>query len=173
MKILIAGVDGYLGWSLALALAHRGHAVAGIDNYSRRDWVVEMGSVSATPIRRATERLAAFYERFGAALDWRRGDLTDYNFVLNVFKSFRPDAIVHLGEMPSAPYSMIDVEHSIFTHRNNMFGTLNILHAMREFSPEAHLVKLGTMGEYGTPNIDIPEGFFEIDDRKKCSDFWG
>ncbi len=165
MKIFIAGVDGYLGWTLAQYLAKRGHEVAGADNYMRRDWVAEMGSQSATPIRRMTERIEAFRETFGRNLRFFRGDLTNAAFVDEVFRTFRPDAIVHLGENPSAPYSMIDVHHAIFVHRNNLFGTLNILFCMRDICPQAHLVKLGTMGEYGTPNVDIPEGFFTIEYR--------
>lgn len=165
MRVFIAGVDGYLGWSLAMFLARRGHEVAGCDMYLRRDWVAEMGSQSATPIRRMTERLEAFKDNFGRNLEFKKGDLCDYNFVLNSFKSFQPDAIVHLGEMPSAPYSMMDVEHCRFTMTNNLIGTLHILYAMKETCPAAHLVKLGTMGEYGTPNIDIPEGFFTIEYR--------
>lgn len=165
MRVFIAGVDGYLGWSLAMYLTARGHEVAGLDNYMRRDWVAEVGSQSATPIRRMTERLQAFRDRFGTNLDFRRGDIRDYNFVWNLFRTFRPEAIVHFAEMPSAPYSMMDVQHAVFTQTNNITGTLNILHAMRDVCPEAHLVKLGTMGEYGTPNVDIPEGFFTIEYR--------
>jgi len=165
MRVFIAGVDGYLGWSLAVFLASRGHEVAGIDGYFRRDWVAEIGSQSATPIRRMTERLQAFHDNFGQSLDFRRGDLRDYNLVLNLLRSFEPEAIVHLGEQPSAPYSMMDVEHAVSTQTNNIVSTLNILFAMREACPQAHLVKLGTMGEYGTPNVDIPEGFFEIEYR--------
>jgi UDP-sulfoquinovose synthase len=165
MRILIAGVDGYLGWPLALTLAAQGHEVGGIDAYYRRDWVAEMGSQSATPIRRMTERLQAFHDAFGESLDFRRGDLRDYNVVLNLVRAFEPEAIVHLGEQPSAPYSMVDVQHAVYTQTNNIVGTLNLLFAMREACPRAHLVKLGTMGEYGTPNIDIPEGFFTIEYR--------
>lgn len=165
MKVFIAGVDGYLGWSLSLYLAARGHEVSGCDLYMRRDWVAEMGSQSATPIRRMTERLEAFRDNFQTNLQFQKGDLRDYNFVLNCFRSFQPDAIVHLGEMPSAPYSMVDVNHAVFTQMNNLIGTLNTLYAMEEACPNAHLVKLGTMGEYGTPNIDIPEGFFTIEYR--------
>ncbi|MFH1809338.1 MAG: NAD-dependent epimerase/dehydratase family protein [Pseudomonadota bacterium] len=165
MRVFIAGVDGYLGWSLALHLTGRGHEVAGIDGYFRRDWVAEMGSQSATPILRMTDRLQAFREHFGKNLRFVRGDLTDYSLVWNQLRAFKPDAIVHLAEMPSAPYSMIDVQHAVYTHQNNLVGTLNVLHAMRDACPEAHLVKLGTMGEYGTPNLDIPEGFFEIEYR--------
>ena len=165
MRVFIAGVDGYLGWSLGLYLAARGHEIAGIDCYHRRDWVAEMGSQSATPIRRMTERLQAFRERFGTNLQFIRGDITDYNVVWNFLRAYKPEAIVHLAEMPSAPYSMIDVNHCTFTHTNNLIGTLNIIHVMRDVCPDSHLVKLGTMGEYGTPNIDIPEGFFEIEYR--------
>ncbi|HXG04374.1 MAG TPA: NAD-dependent epimerase/dehydratase family protein [Candidatus Binatia bacterium] len=165
MRVFIAGVDGYLGWSLALYLARRGHDVGGMDAYYRRDWVAEVGSQSATPIRRMTERLEAFHDHVGRSLDFRRGDLRDYHRVLDLLRAFEPDAIVHLGEQPSAPYSMIDVHHAVFTQTNNLVTTLNILFAMREACPGAHLVKLGTMGEYGTPNVDIPEGFFEIEYR--------
>ncbi len=165
MKVFIAGIDGYLGWSLAQHLALRGHEIAGCDRFYRRDWVAEMGSQSALPIRSIAERLSAFRDNFDREIHFREGDLCDYDFVESFFKDFRPDAIVHLGEMPSAPYSMIDVKHSVFTMTNNVVGTMHILHAMRDVVPSAHLVKLGTMGEYGTPNVDIPEGFFEIDFR--------
>lgn len=173
MRVFIAGVDGYLGWPLSMYLIRRGHEVAGADNYYRRDWVQEMGSQSATPIRKMTERLEAFRENFSKNLQFFKGDLTDYTFVENTIKHFKPEAIVHLGEMPSAPYSMIDVKHATRTQINNIVGTLNILHAMRDICPDSHLVKLGTMGEYGTPNIDIPEGFFEIEyrGRKDCLPF--
>ncbi len=165
MRVFIAGVDGYLGWTLSQYLAARGHEVSGCDIFMRRDWVAELGSQSATPIRRMTERLEAFRENFKTNLQFRRGDLRDYNFVLNCFRSFRPEAVVHFGEMPSAPYSMMDVQHAVFTQTNNLVGTLNIVYAMKECCPKAHLVKLGTMGEYGTPNVDIPEGFFTIEYR--------
>ena len=165
MRVFIAGVDGYTGWPLALYLAARGHEVSGCDLFLRRDWVAEMGSHSAIPIRRMTERLEAFRDHFGTNLQFRKGDLRDYNFVLNCFRAFEPEAVIHLGEMPSAPYSMMDVNHTVFTQMNNLIGTLHILYAMREICPDAHLVKLGTMGEYGTPNIDIPEGFFTIEYR--------
>ena len=111
------------------------------------------------------ERLDAFRSRFGRDLRFFEGDLCDYRFVRDALADVRPDAVVHLGEMPSAPYSMIDVDHCVFTHQNNVIGTLNVLYAMREACPNAHLLKLGTMGEYGTPNLDIPEGFFTVDYR--------
>lgn len=165
MRILITGVDGYLGWALAIHLARRGHEVAGIDNYLRRAWVGEMGSQSAIPIAGMADRLLAFRKNLGQNLRFYKGDLTDYDFVLNAYKSFRPETVVFLGEMPSAPYSMVDVHHAVFTQTNNVVGTLVTLYAVAEEVPDCHIVKLGTMGEYGTPNLDIPEGFFEIEYR--------
>lgn len=165
MRIFIAGVDGYLGWSLAKHLTARGHTVAGADNFFRRQWVEEMGSWSAIPICSMKERLQAFSERFGRPLLFREGDLREYGFVEQIFCEFQPDAIVHFGECPSAPYSMIDVHHAVFVQTNNITTTFNLLFALRDLRPDAHLVKLGTMGEYGTPNVEIPEGFFEIEYR--------
>ncbi len=165
MRVFIAGIDGYLGWALAQYLTARGHEVAGNDTYLRRQWVAEMESVSALPIFSMEERLEAFHERWNKALIFREGDLLDYEFTRGFLEEFQPDAVVHLAEMPSAPYSMMDQKHSVFTQHNNVIGSLNILWAMKEVCPNAHLVKLGTMGEYGTPNIDIPEGFFEIEYR--------
>jgi UDP-sulfoquinovose synthase len=165
MRVLITGVDGYLGWTLSLYLAARGHEVAGIDNYARRLWVGQMGSQSAIPIAPMADRLTAYRQHAGQNLRFYRGDLADYSFVLNAYRSFLPEAIVYLGEMPSAPYSMIDVHNAVYTQTNNIMGTLVTLYAIREVVPECHLVKLGTMGEYGTPNVDLPEGWFELDYR--------
>jgi len=165
MNVLIAGMDGYLGWTLAMYLTNRGHSVVGIDNFSRRKNVEEVGSWSATPIRTIDERLKAFKEVHGKDIKFHEGDLREYHFVKEIVKKYKPDTIVHLGEQPCAPYSMIDVDHCVFTMSNNIVGTLNILYAMHETSRKTHLLKLGTMGEYGTPNIDIPEGFFEIEYR--------
>ena len=165
MRVMIAGMDGYLGWSLAQYLVARGHEVAGADCFLRRKWVQEMGSQSAMPIVEMDARLVAFKETHRTGVLFEEGDFRDYAFVEGLFRAFQPEAVVHFGEMPAAPYSMIDVDHCVFTQTNNIVGTLNILHAMKNICPSAHLVKLGTMGEYGTPNIDIPEGFFTIEYR--------
>src|SRR5580692_716570 len=165
MRIFIAGVDGYLGWSLAQHLVKRGHVVGGADILFRRKWVDEMGSYSAIPICTMEDRLSAFRERYGTELQYWPGDLRDYRFVESIFREFRPEGIVHFGECPSAPYSMMDVDHSVFVQTNNITTTFNLLYAMRDLCPESHLVKLGTMGEYGTPEVDIPEGFFEVEFR--------
>lgn len=165
MRVLIAGVDGYLGWALAQFLTLRGHEVAGIDALLRRDWVAEVGSTSALPIASIDERLQAFHEIYGRPLTYFSGNLLDFDFVCRVYDAFQPQGVVHLAEVPSAPYSMIDPAHTVFTQQNNIVGTLNILWAMHQHAPDAHLIKLGTMGEYGTPNMDIPEGFFEVEYR--------
>lgn len=165
MRVLIAGIDGYLGWPLAQYLTMRSHTVGGLDMLLRRRWVEEVGGVSALPVFPVEERLDAFRAHFGVPLDFWRVDLVDYPHLKAVLAAFKPDAIVHLAEMPSAPYSMIDQAHAVFTQHNNVLGSLNLLWAMKEVCPEAALAKLGTMGEYGTPGIDIPEGFFEIEYR--------
>ncbi len=165
MRVFVAGVDGYLGWSLIQHLLTRGHEVAGADNFFRRQWVEEMGSWSAIPILPMRERLQTLTQRFGKDVRFWEADLREYGAVEGMLREFQPDAIVHLGENPSAPYSMIDVAHAVFVQTNNIVTTFNLLFAIRDFRPGAHLVKLGTMGEYGTPNMDIPEGFFEIEFR--------
>jgi UDP-sulfoquinovose synthase len=163
MKVLITGIDGYSGWPLALHLLQRGHDVAGLDNFVTRKRVKEVGSWSATPIGSFPKRQAAVREHLGKELRFYKGDLSNYAFVREVLEKERPEAVVHLAEQRSAPYSMIDVHHAVRTQVENLTGTLHLLYAIRDVCPAAHLVKMGTMGEYGTPNVDIPEGFFEIE----------
>jgi UDP-sulfoquinovose synthase len=165
MRMFIAGMDGYLGWSLAQHLVRRGHEIAGADALYRRSWVDEMGSVSAIPIAPIGQRLSALHECTGQKVRFWNGDLRDYSLVERIFREFAPEAVIHLGECPSAPYSMMDREHTTFVQTNNLTTTFNLLFAIRDLAPDAHLLKLGTMGEYGTPNIDIPEGFFEVEFR--------
>ena len=162
MNILVLGGDGYLGWPQAIYLSKQGHNVGIIDNLARRAWDVGCGTDSLTPIRPLRERVDRWKELTGRHIEIYIGDIQDSAFLGEVLPQFSPDAIVHFGEQRSAPYSMIDREHAVFTQTNNVVGTLNLLYAIKEFCPKAHLVKLGTMGEYGTPNIDIEEGFIEI-----------
>jgi UDP-sulfoquinovose synthase len=163
MRILILGGDGYLGWPTAMHFARRDHEVHTVDNYLRRRAHEEAGTDSLTPVDESLPaRARAFREMTGLEIGVTEGDLTDWAVVERVFREFEPEAVVHYGEMPSAPYSMIDRDHAVFTQTNNVMNTLNVLYAMAELAPDAHLVKLGTMGEYGTPNIDIEEGFIEI-----------
>ena len=163
MKILIVGIDGYLGWPLAQYLTERGHEVGGIDAYFRREQVKEIGSQSAIPIASPNERKQAYKEKYDKEIYWKDCDVTDWATLLNIFKEFQPESIVHLGENPSAPYSMASREKAVFTQHNNVIGNLNLLFAMRKHCPSSHLIKLGTLGEYGTPNIDIEEGWLEIE----------
>jgi UDP-sulfoquinovose synthase len=134
-----------------------------VDNYLRRRAHEEAGTDSLTPVGQSLPaRARDFGEITGLEIGVTEGDLTDWAVVERVFREFEPEVVVHYGEMPSAPYSMIDRDHAVFTQTNNVMNTLNVLYAMAELAPDAHLVKLGTMGEYGTPNIDIEEGFIEI-----------
>ena len=163
MKIAVLGGDGYCGWATALYLSRKGHSVAIIDNFMRRQWDHELGAQTLTPIRPLAERLSAWQQLTGNVIESYVGDAADYEFLSSVIGSFEPDAVVHFAEQRSAPYSMIDRKHAVFTQVNNVVGTLNLLYAIRELAPDCHLVKLGTMGEYGTPNIDIEEGYIEIE----------
>jgi UDP-sulfoquinovose synthase len=165
VKVFIAGIDGYLGWPLAQYLASRSHQIAGYDLFLRRKWVEEMQSHSAIPVYSMDDRLVGFRETHNQDVIFRKGDMLDYESLRKFLGDFQPDAVIHLAEMPSAAYSMIDQPHASFTQQNNVIGSLNLLWAIKEVCKDAHLIKLGTMGEYGTPDIDIPEGFFEIEFR--------
>ncbi|ANP28488.1 NAD-dependent epimerase/dehydratase family protein [Dermabacter vaginalis] len=165
LRIIVAGGDGFCGWPTALHLSKQGHEVTIIDSLVRRDIDDELGSNSVTPILPLEQRVAAWKEISGSSIDVRIGDLGDYDFLRAVVTEVQPEAFVHFAEQRSAPYSMIDREHAIYTQRTNVEGTLNVLWAIRDCAPECHLVKLGTMGEYGQPNIDIEEGFIEIEHR--------
>jgi len=163
MRICVLGGDGYCGWATALYLSNRGHQVSIVDNFLRRQWDHEIGAETLTPIRPLSERLRVWQELTGHTIDSFVGDVTDYDFLASTIETFQPDAVVHFAEQRAAPYSMIDRKHAVFTQVNNVVGTLNLLFAIREIVPDCHLVKLGTMGEYGTPNIDIEEGYIRIE----------
>jgi UDP-sulfoquinovose synthase len=172
MRVMILGMDGYLGWTLALWLGNLGCQVSGIDNYSRRDCVKERGAHTVVPIARMTDRLRAAKEVLGISIDFREIDILDRENLREFIDEVRPEAIVHYAEFPSAPYSMIDVEHAIRVQHNNVIGTLGLLFVMRDLVPETSLIKLGTMGEYGTPLTGRPlfEGVFPADAVLKWDD---
>lgn len=161
-RVLVLGGDGYLGWPTAMYLSRRGYRVGVVDSFAKRSWELELGVRPLFPITTLHERVRAWREVSENEIEVFVGDLTDYHFVESVFRSFQPDAVVHYGEQPSAPYSMIDVRHATYTQANNVVGNLNVVFAIRDFVPECHLVKLGTMGEYGTPDIDIEEGYLTV-----------
>jgi UDP-sulfoquinovose synthase len=163
MKVLVIGGDGYCGWATALHLSNRGYEVGILDSLVRRHWDAQLGADTLTPIAPIHQRLQRWQDLTGKAIDLFIGDITDYDFLGKALRQFEPEAIVHFGEQRSAPYSMIDREHAVFTQVNNVVGTLNLLYAMHQDFPNCHLVKLGTMGEYGTPNIDIEEGYITIE----------
>ncbi len=163
MKILVIGGDGYCGWATALHLSNKGYEVGIIDSLVRRHWDMKLGADTLTPIASIQRRLQRWQDLTGKSIDLFIGDITDYDFLSKSLHQFEPEAIVHFGEQRSAPFSMIDREHAVLTQVNNVVGTLNLLYVMREDFPDCHLVKLGTMGEYGTPNIDIEEGYITIE----------
>src|SRR5689334_16844285 len=163
MKIAVLGGDGYCGWATALYLSKQGHSVAIVDNFIRRQWDHELSAQTLTPIRPLADRLRVWQAVSGKTIESFYGDICDYEFLASTVRAFEPDAVVHFAEQRSAPYSMIDRGHAVFTQVNNVVGTLNLLFALREHRPDCHLVKLGTMGEYGTPNIDIEEGYITIE----------
>jgi len=165
VNILVLGGDGYLGWPTALYLSRRGHRVGIVDNFARRAYDLEIGVESLVPIVNLQRRVRRWHEISDLSIDVFVGDLTDAAFVSETLASFEPEAVVHFAEQRSAPYSMIDRKHAVYTQVNNVAGTLNLLYAIAEQNRDIHLVKLGTMGEYGTPNIDIEEGYIEITHR--------
>jgi len=167
MKVLILGMDGYIGWPLALHHLALGNEVCGVDDFSKRQCIDEIGSWSALPIPSMEKRIDILSKKYGNKIKFYQGDVINSQFTDDVVKKFKPDSIVHLAEQGSAPYSMMDQSRTLYTQNNNVIGTLNVLFAMRNHAPKSHLVKLGTMGEYGTPDLDIAEGFFEVEFRGK------
>ncbi|MFP5208204.1 MAG: NAD-dependent epimerase/dehydratase family protein [Acidobacteriota bacterium] len=162
MRVLVIGGDGYCGWATALHLSERGYDVGIVDSLVRRHWDMTIGVETLTPIAPITRRIERWEQLSGRRIELYLGDITDYPFLESAVQRFAPEAIVHYGEQRSAPFSMIDREHAVLTQVNNLVGTLNLLYAIHEHCPDCHLVKLGTMGEYGTPNIDIEEGYINI-----------
>jgi UDP-sulfoquinovose synthase len=163
MKVLVIGGDGYCGWATALYLSNHGYEVGILDSLVRRHWDAQLCIDTLTPIAPINVRLQRWKELTGKNIDLYVGDINDYSFLEKSMLEFQPDAVVHFGEQRSAPFSMIDREHAVLTQANNVLGNLNLLYVLMDHFPDCHLVKLGTMGEYGTPNIDIEEGYITIE----------
>jgi UDP-sulfoquinovose synthase len=171
LRILILGADGYLGWPTCLYFSKREHEVIGIDNYFRRNSAIELDCESLIPAPNLLQRANLWEELTGKKIEVHIGNVTDYEFLLTIFREYNPDAVIHYAEQPSAPYSMINRDEAAFTLQNNLISTLNIIYAVKEVNPECHIIKLGTMGEYGTPNIDIEEGWLEIEHNGRKDKF--
>jgi len=166
MKVLVLGGDGYLGWPTAMYLSNKGYEVAVVDNMIKRYWEAEIGVEPLCPVRPLPVRVKRWHELTGKTIGTYIGDIAEnHRFVHKVLQEFQPEAIVHYAEQPSAPFSMMDRDKCVHTQRNNVMGTLNLMFAMQRLNPDIHLVKLGTMGEYGTPNIDIEEGWIEVEHK--------
>lgn len=171
MRILILGGDGYLGWPTAMHLSTQGHEVAVVDNYLRRQLMRQEDVEPLYEVPNLHERVRHWKEHSSKEMTLFVGDLNQWDFIANVFREFQPEAIVHYAEQPSAPYSMLRREAAALTINNNLGVTANVIFAVREYCPNAHVVKLGTMGEYGTPNIDIEEGWIEIEHNGRKEKF--
>jgi UDP-sulfoquinovose synthase len=171
MRIIVLGGDGYLGWPTAMHLAARGHEVWTIDNYLRRQIALETCSEPLIATPNLVERAEIFAAQTGHRIRVTIGDCTDYPTVARLFREAQPDAVIHYAEQPSAPFSMLGYDSARRTLRNNLEATFNTVWACLEHAPACHIIKLGTMGEYGTPDIDIEEGWLEIEHKGRKDRF--
>ncbi|MHB1544398.1 MAG: NAD-dependent epimerase/dehydratase family protein [Gammaproteobacteria bacterium] len=171
MRVLVLGGDGYLGWPTAMHFSAAGHTVMAVDNYLRRTIALQTRSQALMTNPDLEQRAELFRALTGKEIGVRIGDCTDFRFLEGVFKEYNPDAVVHYAEQPSAPYSMRGYEEAELTLRNNLTTTLNVIWAVQKQAPACHIIKLGTMGEYGTPNIDIEEGWIDIEHRGRKDHF--
>jgi UDP-sulfoquinovose synthase len=171
MRLLILGGDGYLGWPTAMYLSRRGYEVAVLDNYFRRRASTELNREPLLPILNLHRRASLWESLSSRQVQVHIGDVCDYPYLLQIFRQFRPEAVIHYAEQPAAPYSMMGHKEAIFTLTNNLVSTANVIHAVKECNLNCHIVKLGTMGVYGTPNIDIEEGFLEIEYKGRQQKF--
>ncbi|MCH7533389.1 MAG: NAD-dependent epimerase/dehydratase family protein [Gemmatimonadetes bacterium] len=171
MRVLILGGDGYLGWPTSMSLAARGDEVMAVDNYLRRTIARQTSSEALMPNPNLEERARLFEQLTGKSIEVRIGDVTDYRVLESVVREFKPEAIVHYAEQPSGPYSMRGFDEARLTLQNNLNATFNVIWAVMQHAPDCHIVKLGTMGEYGTPDIDIEEGWIEIEHKGRKDTF--
>ena len=165
MKIMILGADGYLGWPTVLHFMDRGHEVIAIDNYSKRELLNKFNCPSLLPSVPLWE--SAMIHSF--ALE--ECNIAYGGFLYEAIKKHNPKVIIHYAEQPSAPYSMLSYDAAYDTVRNNVMGTLNLIHAINKVNPDIHLIKFGSMGEYGTPNIDIEEGWLSVKHKGRREKF--
>jgi len=171
MRVVILGGDGYLGWPTAMAFAGAGHDVCAVDNYLRRTIARETNSEALMANPLLPERAGLFERLTGRRIEIAVGDCCDFAFLSDLVRTFQPEAVVHYAEQPSAPYSMIGYDEARTTLANNLMATFNVIWAVLEQAPACHIIKLGTMGEYGTPNIDIEEGWIQIQHKGRSDKF--
>ena len=182
--VLILGGDGYLGWPTAMYFSIRGHEVTVVDNYFRRNACKDLDTGMLYPILSLQDRSKLWFEKTGKEIKVVIGNLsepelmrglfngkTEYDWAINKKFTGIPDTVVHYAEQPSAPYSLINYKYAEFTLINNLSVTNNLMWALRDYARETHVIKLGTMGEYGTPNIDIEEGWIEIEHKNRKDKF--
>lgn len=171
MRVLILGADGYLGWPTLMHFASKGYEVLGVDDYSRRLIAMQTSSEALIPTPNLDDRAKIYNKNSSSKISVRIGDLKDFRFMESLFTDFKPDTVIHYAEQPSAPYSLRGYDEANYTLTNNLLVTHNLIWAMMKHSPDCHMVKLGTMGEYGTPNIDIEEGWIEIEHKGRKQKF--
>ncbi len=171
MRVLILGGDGYLGWPSAMYFAARGHQVRTIDNYLRRTIAQQTQSEALMPNPNLVDRGGIFRSVSDLDIQVDIGDVTDYRTLSKVFQEFQPEAVIHYAEQPSGPYSMMGYDEARLTLNNNVTSTMNVIYAVMEHAPNCQIVKIGTMGEYGTPNIDIEEGWLEVEHKGRKQKF--
>ena len=170
-RVLILGGDGYLGWPTAMYLAQRGYHVTVADNYYRRAIAKKTDSAPLWPTSKLPQRCEEFQRITGRVIRYFEADLASETNMFRIFEETQPDTVIHYAEQPSAPYSMAGFEEARQTFQNNLNVTFNCIWAMKEIVPDAHLIKLGTMGEYGTPNIDIEEGWLDVNHNGRSEKF--
>ena len=171
MRVLILGGDGYLGWPTAMSFAQSGHEVTVVDNYLRRNIAQQTSSEALISSPNLHDRAKLFESETGKRINVVIGDCCDYRLLSSLMVELNPEVLVHYAEQPSAPYSMVDYNSARLTLENNLTGTFNVIWAVLEHNPQCHIIKLGTMGEYGTPNIDIEEGWLDIDHKGRSHRF--
>jgi UDP-sulfoquinovose synthase len=163
MKVLILGGDGYLGWPTAMYLSKRGHDVLIVDNMAKRRWEAEVNATPLFHVPTIKDRISLWHDKTSLEIKFEYCDISESPKRLNeIFDSYIPDTVIHYAEQPSAPYSHISARTAIETQRNNILGTLALMYSVMHSNPPCHIIKLGTMGEYGTPDIDIEEGWLDV-----------
>jgi len=171
LRILILGGDGYLGWATAMHMAELGHTVLAVDNYLRRKIADSAGVFSLVPTPRFEARAQVFRDVAGKDIQTAVLDCRDFGALRRTVGAFGPDAIIHYAELPSAPFSMAGYSEAQLTLTNNLTTTFNLIWSIIEAAPGCHVIKLGTLGEYGTPNIDIEEGWLEVEHKGRSQKF--